>query len=679
MSVSSARRRLSHNDCHLRRQASLIRPLPSVTASVPARPHSVVRARTDVAALAALPVAAALFVVAYDGGGYALTSRASFGVALWWLLFLLLAFGLVRFSALSRPALAVGASLALLAALTLASTAWAPSAETALVEFNRVTLYLGTFLLVILLRPLIRAAAWLDGIALAISAVCAVALVSRFFPGAFGLRRLPEILPSSLNRLSFPVDYWNGLGILAGLAAAPLLRLAVNAASPVVRGLALVPIPALAATVMLTSSRGGILAAVAAVVVFMALTRRRWPGFGAVVVAGAGSLAAIAVLLTRDELVSGPLGDPAVPGQGRSAAVLIALACVACGLVYGAAVSMMPTGLRPPRALGWALTAAAVVATVVGAIAADPVTRFDEFKSAPDVALLRDPDFIRLHLVSGNGTGRWQIWSSAVDAFQHEPLHGIGAGSFERWWAAHGSLAMFVRDAHSLYLEMLAELGLPGLLLIGTVLLVGIVAGIRRTLLGGDHDCGAAATAVVVAFAFAAGVDWMWELTIVSLVAVIALALATGRTTEPSRPPAYRGALAVTAVIAAIALAAVAGQGIALLTTVNVEDSRDAVVRGDLVAALRAADAASRIQPWAASPYAQRALVEEQALAFGRARGSIERAIDRDDTDWRLWLIRARIETELGKADAARRSLLRAAALNPRSPLFSDLPPAGQE
>ena len=46
-------------------------------------------------------------------------------------------------------------------------------------------------------------------------------------------------------------------------------------------------------------------------------------------------------------------------------------------------------------------------------------------------------------------------------------------------------------------------------------------------------------------------------------------------------------------------------------------------------------------------------------------------AIARNSRDWRLWLVSARLSAKAGDVQAARRSLCRAAELNPRSPLFS--------
>ena len=52
--------------------------------------------------------------------------------------------------------------------------------------------------------------------------------------------------------------------------------------------------------------------------------------------------------------------------------------------------------------------------------------------------------------------------ASALDAFAREPLTGIGAGGFRVEWLRERPLPEAVRDAHSLEVEVAAELGLPG-------------------------------------------------------------------------------------------------------------------------------------------------------------------------------------------------------------------------
>ena len=97
------------------------------------------------------------------------------------------------------------------------------------------------------------------------------------------------------------------------------------------------------------------------------------------------------------------------------------------------------------------------------------------------------------------------------------------------------------------------------------------------------------------------------------------------------------------------------------------------MARSDLTSALKHANAARDIQPWAASPYLQLALVNEEAGALPRARHWINEAIDRDRLNWRHWLVLARLETKLGYPRVAADSVRRAAELNPRSPLFRGL------
>ena len=114
-------------------------------------------------------------------------------------------------------------------------------------------------------------------------------------------------------------------------------------------------------------------------------------------------------------------------------------------------------------------------------------------------------------------------------------------------------------------------------------------------------------------------------------------------------------------------------QAIPLLADREIARSQGAVERGDLGDGREAAEDARDIQPWASTPYLQLALVHERIGRLSDAQAVIAEAIERDPRDWQLWLVSARLETKLGNAAAAERSLRRAIALNPRSPLFAGL------
>jgi O-antigen ligase len=338
--------------------------------------------------------------------------------------------------------------------------------------------------------------------------------------------------------------------------------------------------------------------------------------------------------------------------------------CAATGLVATAlrraGLDRVSLGRNAGRALALGLAAAALVALV----AAHPLRRVHGFAQTPASG---NGDFVQSHLLSSSGSGRWQFWTAAVDAFRTQPLRGRGAGSFESWWAQHGNLPDFIRNAHSLYLEVLAELGIVGLGLLGGAVCVGLVAGARRIRTRpAERDLQAALVAAFLAFALAAAVDWIWQLAAVGAVGIALLALALADAEAPARRSPSRLRVAV----AAAGLVLVVAQAVPLLAELRLERSHAAVRRGDTESALAAALDARDIEPWAASPYLQLALVTEQAGAPAVAHVWIERALARDRTDWRLWLVKARLETRLGHVRAAAASLARATALDPRSPLF---------
>ena len=637
--------------------------------------------RLDVVGYATtLAVAVAVFLIAFDGGSYDEASRTTLAIGIWWAIVLVVALNLRPLPRVPAAAVVTGGLLLALALFTLASIAWADSAERAFLEFDRTALYLGVFLLAVLAGTRGNAGRWVDGIALGVAAIGILALVSRLFPDLVSAQELRTFLPSAFARLSYPLGYWNGLAILTAISFPLLLRAAVFARTGLLRGVALAPLPALVAVIYLTSSRGGVLTALFGTFCFLVLTARRWSALAAVALAGLGAVAAIAVLQTRHELVNDP-SLAVAESQGRSAALLIAGICVLSGVAWAAGTVLLEGRLPASAALDRAAAALVVVAAAVGIAAAHPVERFEHFKRPPQQGDFSATDLVRSHLLSKSGSGRWQLWQAAVDEFETEPVRGRGAGSFESWWAEHGTIEGFARDAHSLYLEMLGELGVVGLTLLGAALLTAVLSALRRTVAASDEvsrGIAAAVTAAFLAFALALAIDWMWELTAVSVVGIAlaglvagpATALAPARARQPSGV-SRRTRLSLAVAVVVVGLFVVGAQAIPLVATSKIQDSQAASARGDAVAAIDDALAAKSIEPWAASPYLQLALLEEQVGRLRAAKRRIAQAIDRDRNDWRLWLVQARIEFKLGHVRAARESLDRTRALNPRSPLFA--------
>jgi Flp pilus assembly protein TadD len=109
---------------------------------------------------------------------------------------------------------------------------------------------------------------------------------------------------------------------------------------------------------------------------------------------------------------------------------------------------------------------------------------------------------------------------------------------------------------------------------------------------------------------------------------------------------------------------------VALATEVKLDDSREAVRRGELDQAASDAAAARALSPWAGVPRLQLALVRERRGDLDGARRAAGEAADRDGEDWRVWLVVARLALRDEDVPGARRALRRARTLNPRSPIF---------
>src|SRR5262249_35931637 len=225
----------------------------------------------------------------------------------------------------------------------------------------------------------------------------------------------------------------------------------------------------------------------------------------------------------------------------------------------------------------------------------------------------------------------------------------------------------------SLYLETLGELGIVGFVLLVGAFAAGVVVAVRRLrgTSGGERSLIAALLGTLTAYLIGAGVDWMWELTAVTLVGVFVLGLLTGPASTAAGAKSFAPGRLAVSLAAVVAVAVVAAEAVSLLTDVEVRRSQADVRAGDLrLARSHAADAA-KIEPWAGTPYVQLALVDEAAGDLVSARAAIGKAVQRDDLDWRTWWVAARIERRLGDGTAATRRLARERTLNPRSPLVS--------
>lgn len=593
-------------------------------------------------------------------------------ILLWVAVILGLIVGVWPRAPVPRPALTAGACLAGLAGLTALSMTWASDDGRAFTEIVRVLTYLGLFVAVVLASGSGRPRPWLLGLAFGLTMVAALALGSRLEPSILPTSEVAETIREPEALASFPLGYWNAVAACAAMAIVLLGWLAASARSRWTRSIAagLIPIPAL--DIFLTSSRGGLAALAAGVVVMVAIGPRRLTVAGGL---GLGMLGA-AVLVTRAATSPSFLAGADTAAARQEGHILLALTVLTVAVVAvlrllsDSRLQGARLAARPSRGARRAAVAVAAVAAILAIIAASPAEWLSGF-AAPSQAPSGGAELATSRLASSTGNGRFQYWEAGLSAFASRPLTGIGAGGYEAWWGEHGSLPATVRDAHSLFVETLAELGPLGLLLILAFLAIVAVTAIRTHRGGTDRAALGAALAVVAVGGVAAAQDWMWEIPAVFGPVIVGAALLTGPAFNP-RAAGGRSRFGVGVATLLVGWVAILGGIAGILTELKLNASRDAVDRGDLAGAAQDAREAGALQPWAAAPYLQVAQIQQLRGDLPGAEQAMAEAIARAPDDWRVWFVAASLDAGTGDVQGALDATKRANRLRPNVPYAGD-------
>ncbi|HEX8104692.1 MAG TPA: O-antigen ligase family protein [Solirubrobacteraceae bacterium] len=464
-----------------------------------------------VRSLAAFAVLVLPGVVAFASGGYFDRARLLAAGAAW---ILVVVAAVVAERPLPRHAagrVALG-GLAALTAWCALSLTWTETTSVALDDLQRDVLYLGA---------LVAAAALLGRRRLARAAEPVLALAA-FAAIGYGLseRALPALIDlassfSAGGRLEQPLTYWNGEGALAALGVVLAVRLAGDSSRP--RWLRCAGAGATAILglgVYLSFSRGALVAAGAGLVAlaWLAPARTQLRSIGLAVVTGA--VCAVAV----SPLGAVRAGDP---GQDQGAVLLAIVVLATAAAAFGqrallraeAGGRLRRGSVRLPRARA-AIAVPAILAVAVGVLAL--VATLERSPQTPAFGATA----ARLGSVHSN---RYAYWRVAAGMWADAPLRGRGSGSFRQVWLERRTIADPARDAHSLYLETPAELGLVGVLAL--LALLGGVAVAGRRAVRADPALAAGPAAVALAWVAHAGLDWDWELPGLTLVAVVCAGL----------------------------------------------------------------------------------------------------------------------------------------------------------
>ncbi|HYH62892.1 MAG TPA: O-antigen ligase family protein [Solirubrobacterales bacterium] len=427
--------------------------------------------------------------------------------------------------ALSGPARLALLSLLGLAVWSLLSAFWSPTPDIAVEDAQRIVGYalffgLGIWGCTLLGRRMELAVLPVVGAAGIVAVITLVELAGASVPVPF----LEED-----GTLQHPLAYRNANAAFFLIALWPALALAGSSrVHGAVRVGSLVTATACVELAILSQSRGSLPALIVALVVYLVTAKDRLNALMWFVLAVLPASLSILDASAMFDAAKGAGGvEKAVSemnAAGTSGLLMLAVAAV----IAFVAMKLEPRVRVSPRQAGLVLAAIAVVATV-GVIAkvGNPVSwtadRAEEF-CAGEADLSDETN----RLTFRTGSNRCAIWSVALDVAADDPLFGEGGGGFQfRYNRERDQVSQLARDAHSVELEMLSELGIVGLALFAAAIIGAYTGAIRARRLGPSSaqlSCGALAGATY--WLVHASADWFWPYPAVTAPAFLLLGAA---------------------------------------------------------------------------------------------------------------------------------------------------------
>jgi hypothetical protein len=473
------------------------------------RPPALGGAGAVVAAAARVALLAGPTVLAFFQAGYYEDVRLIAGIAAWALVAVLAVVAdgpiLPRTAAVR---LAIGGLIGFTVWVWLAK-GWAPLAGPAGDDLQRDALYLGVLIAGALAwRPRSWASAVEVALALGVLIVIGYGVLGRTLPGLIDLK--PSFYAG--GRLDQPLTYWNAMGALAAIGIVLCSRLAGDRLRPealrVIAAAAAVP---MALALYLTYSRGA-MAAVACGLLVLVLLAPSWGQLRSIVFVVGGGLLVSIVASQLDGVASlhGSLGHREAQGVLMLSVLVATMIAVAAIQAY----AIRRTSDTPLCLGGWGRIVRPAGFVVAICVALLPYALAVVSERGED-----NPSFgASAERLASTGSNRYAYWRVAFHTWADHPLQGAGAAAFRVEWLRERPFRESVRDAHSLYFETLAELGLVGFVLL-CALLAGVLLAARKVL-GADAALAAGPAAGLVVWAVHAGVDWDWEMPALTLVAV---------------------------------------------------------------------------------------------------------------------------------------------------------------
>lgn len=492
-------------------------------------------------------------------------------------------------------------------------------------------------------------------------------------PGVIDLNHTADF-----SRLRDPLGYWNALALVCVLA----VPIALRAASDFERGrrsrlasqLAVVP---LVVTIGLTYSRGGLISLAVALLVLVAFAPDRLRLAALAGVAVLGSVPALVVGFTSDDLTRDGISIASRTDDGFAMLAMLGLGTaltVAAAAYLRRRDEFLVVTAEARRYLKRGTLIAGGIALLILANGLQSSERgargsishqWDKFTST-QAEKTNDP----ARILKTNSGNRWVWWKEAAGAWADEPLTGHGAGTFPLVHLGYREDTLTVRDVHSVPLQFLAETGLIGALLALGGLGLLALAGARRVWrsFGGERSYAVALAASASAYGVHMWIDWDWDIPAVTLPVLIFLGVlaarppggggAEVRPLAPRRESPGRGvALALGAALAAAFAVS------AVLPALARDRTSEAFARAaggtveDLVDGARAAEIGRRLNPLSAEPSAAAAAIADRRGRYERAAELLAEGVERQPNDPQSWL---RVATFNVRRDDVREAIVAA-------------------